>query len=380
MPNTIKILYIYSLISALLISCGPKPTEEDEAAVGEPTSTPGEESPVTPILLPADPGNSNSADATPPPAAPSNPQPPVASVFVASNILRAISYYTKEGVYLGYIDLSNYLATGSITSLTFFSKDILIATADPGAAGEKLIRIDLSGNGVSSINMNWYQDASNINATVVPRVVKWSNSKLLAVKQSTMIEGISYNMGANLVARLGAPFINTGLTGTATCNNTLLQYATPVSFNGVTKLMTLSSGVNARLNLIAGIDSAPTCNASVNYVAGSITAGHIPTGSVQMADGFVYVRYQFTSAPAIVRYAYDGNTFTSPTVVYNDSGFLNATTSDRELMALDSSHVLFSNWSQDSVLKLNLSTSETSIFARNIFTTDVTSIALRPVQ
>lgn len=303
-----------------------------------------------------------------------------ANIWVASNSMRAIASYDAGGNFQSFIDLSSYLNAGSITSITFLSKNTLIVTADPGAAGEKIIRIDLNGNNAATVNANWFQDSTNFNNISMYKIVKWSNSKLVAVKGNAMLEGLSYNIANNTVSRIGAPWINTGLVSAATCNITVNQYVTPVSFNGVSKLIGLSSGVNARINFYGNIDSAPTCDASVNYAGGLITAGHVPTGAVQMADGKVYVRYQSTANPAIIRYDYDGANLTNPFNFYTDSGFLNTTVTDRELVALDGTNMLFSNWSANAIIRVNTTTGAAEFFIKDMFTASVNAIGIRPAQ
>ena len=361
----IKLIAFAAVALCCITACGTKKkndTSDPEATLGLPDPTP------SPAAQPT-----TQASATTPTA-------PFANIWVASNSLRAIAGYDANGVYVSFIDLSAYLSVGSVTSITFLNKNTLIVTADPGASGEKIIRIDLSGNTASAVNANWFQDSTNFNNISMTKIVKWSSSKLVAVKGNAMLEALSYNLNNNTVSRVGAPWINTGLVGAATCNITTNQYVIPATFSGVTKLIGISSGVNTRLNLYGNVDSSPTCDASVNYVAGNITAAHIPTGAVQMADGKVYVRYQFTSNPAIIRYDYDGTNLTNPFSFYTDSGFLNTTTTDRELVALDNTNMLFSNWTANAIIRVNTTTGAADFFIKDMFTASVNAIGIRPAQ
>lgn len=365
-----KISAVFAL-SIVFAACGAnkKKTEEsqDPSSIDSlPTVT------STPIVI---------ATATPTPAASPTASAPLATVWVASNTLRAVAGYDANGNFIKMIDLSTYMPSGAITSITFINKNTMILTADPGASGEKLIRVDLADNTVTNINTNWFQDATNFNNISMYKLLKWSSSKLIAVKSSAMIESLTYNISNNAIGRTGAPFINTGLTTSAiVCNLTTAQYAIPATYNNVTKLIGFSSGANARANIYGNIDTTPTCDASVNYVAGLVTANHVPVGAVQMPDGKVYVRYQFTSNPLIMRYSYDGLNLTNGTVVFSDSGFLNTTTSDRDLVALDDKNLLFANWQTNGIVKFNTSTGLAEFFIRDMFTASANAIGVRPAQ
>lgn len=350
-------------------ACGSKKKSDEEAPVASetaPQATPSS-APATAVVTPT------------PVAAPL----PTATIWVASNTLRAIAGYDANGTFMKLIDLSTYLPTGSVTSMTFVNRNTLIVTADPGAAGEKLMRIDLSDNGgtVSDINANWFQDATNFNNVTMYKLLKWSGSKLIAAKGNAMIEVLTYNVNNNAVTRTGAPAINTGLTtGANICNLTAVQYVIAATLNNVTKLIGFSSGANARANIYGNINATPTCDGSFNYATGGVTANHIPVGAVQMADGKIYVRYQFTTNPVIMRYTYDGLTLTNGSVFFNDSGFLNTTTTDRDLVALDSTNLLFANWQANAIVKLNTTNAVAEVLIRDMFTASANTIAVRPPQ
>lgn len=359
------------VVVALYGACGTskKPPEETPT-----TSTPTEEAPrATP----------SSAPATAATTQPAVPPPPTATIWVASNTLRAVAGYDANGSFMKSIDLSTYLPTGSITSITFLNKNTMIVTADPGAAGEKLMRIDLADEGgtVSGINANWFQDSVNFNNISMYKILKWSNSKLIATKGNAMFEMLTYNASNNAVSRTGIPAIGSPLTtGANICNITAAQYVTTATLSNVTKLIGFSSGASARANIYGNINSTPTCDGTFNYVAGSVSSSHIPVGAVQMADGKIYVRYQFTTNPLIMRYTYDGLTLTNGSVFFNDSGFLNTSTADRDLVALDGTNLLFTNWQANSIVKLNITSGVAEFLIRDMFTASANAIAVRPAQ
>ena len=358
---------MFLIVAGFIGACGTKKKTEDTSLV---TDTPPQ---ATPSSAPA------TAAVTQTPVV----TPTLATIWVASSSLRAVAGYDANGNFMKLIDLSTYVPTGSITSITFLNKNTMIVTADPGASGEKLMRIDLSDNGgtVSAINANWFQDSVNFNNIAMYKILKWSSSKLIAVKGSAMIEMLTFNINNNAVSRTGAPAINTGLTtGVNVCNLTTAQYLMSATLSNVTKVIGFSSGANARANIYGNIDTTPTCDGSYNYVAGVVTANHVPVGAVQMADGKVYVRYQFTAGPVIMRYTYDGLTLANPTAFFSDSGFLNTTTSDRDLVALDSTTLLFSNWQANAIVKLNTSTGTADFLIRDMFTASANAIAVRPAQ
>jgi hypothetical protein len=303
--------------------------------------------------------------------------------FTASNTMKVIAAYNYAAngttTFSHIIDLTSYIASGSITSLTFLTKDVLIATVDPGASGEQLVRIDLSGNTVSSVTPGWYSDATNLNNIAMNKVVKWSSSKLIALKQTTSAEAISYDLTSNVRTRLGAPFIATTV---GSCTIQTLQVGIPVvATNWSTKLLAASSGATPRLFLYDGIDGTRSCLQAYDpTTALGITSAHVQTGMVQLSNGKVYVRYQHTSTPMIAQYDYSGASISNPVKVFSDTAVLNTTTTDRELIAINDSNLLFSNWSTDAVYKLDLNTSSATPIVRDYLSVDVTAIAVRPAQ
>lgn len=366
-------MLLYFSVFALFLGCGRKesedePTEDAPQSIEEPKEAPIE---ATVPSVPA-----------PTPPAP-NPPTPV-SIWVASNTTRAIAGYSynSEGVVssLGFIDLATYLPSGVATSLTFFNKNILLATIDPGTAGEKIIRIDFSGNSVSSVNLNWHQDATNLNNMSLFTLLKWSSSKLIALKSGTSGEGITYNMANNIATRIGAtPFL---ATTTGACVIQTLQSGTmATSLAGVTKLLVGSSGAAPRLLLYDGIDSVRSCSNSFNFTTSlGLTVAHVPTAMTQMPNGKIYVRYQHTVSPIVASYEYDGTNLSVPTLVSADVSVLNNAVTDRGLVTLDSKNLLFANWANDSIYKLDIATGGADPLIRDMFTTDVNAIAIRPVD
>lgn len=375
-----KILALALLVS-FTANCGRKKEDDDE-------DQPAAEETPAPVVQPTSTTSTSSSGGTNASVATSSPSPaptvaplPEATIWVASNTLRGIAGYRSDGTPLGvFIDLSSQ-GTGFVTSLTFLSRNILLATFDPGAAGEKVIRINLNEDTVSSINSNWFQDGTNLNNVMLYNLVKWSDSKLIAIKNATSLEAINYSLPMNIAMRLGAPFISTGLTGAATCTITTINQVATLVLSGVNntkKLLVATSGTAPRLNLYDGIDGVRTCAASFNVVAGPITAAHVPTGIVQLADRKIYVRYQSATVPAIVRYDYDGTNFTNQTSVFTDTAVLNTSLTDREMVAFDDTTLLFSNWATDAVYKLDTTTGLADPLIRDSFTVDVNAIAVRP--
>ncbi len=362
-------LFVVVCLLASTLSCGTKDEKEEGEPLPAPTSSPSVPS-----------TNTASTTTTPAVTTAPVPTPDQATVWIAPSSPKVIAGYNTSGVLVKLIDLTQYLSAGSITALSFYDHNTLLAFADPGAAGEKIMRIDLTGDSVLSISANWYQDATNLNATSIFSMPLWSSSKMLLSKATTSLEGLSYSLAPNInsAARIGNPYIASGVTGSATCNLTVVQFATILTYGGEKKLLATSSGVNSRLNVYSGLDSVTSCSSSLNFVGGTITAAHLPIGAAQLADGNVYVRYQFTSAPAIVRYTFDGSSLAGATTVFNDSSILNNTISDKGLAALDATNLLFGNWATDAVYKFDTATSSVGFFARDAYTTDVNAIAIRP--
>lgn len=202
--------------------------------------------------------------------------------------MRAVVGLSQLGEVVTVVDLPAQLTSGSVTGLSFYDHNTLFAFADPGTSGERLIRIDLAKDQVAAINAAWLQDVTNLNNTTVYSFPLWSPTKMIFGKATSQMEGYSYSTTFNTSARIGAPYINSGLTtGTAVCNLTLVQVAQVVKKGTQKSLLAASSGTNARLNIYNGIDTTPTCGSSLNYVSGTITASHIPVGVAQTSDGYV---------------------------------------------------------------------------------------------
>jgi hypothetical protein len=366
MKSTQK-LWISALIVLAVTACAKKKDETTEQNTNEdPLSSP----------IPA---VSNTSPASQTPVA----APSLATVWIASNTARTIAGYDTNGKQLAYIDLSAYLSTGAVTALTFISKDVLLAFADPGASGERIFRIDLSTNSVSNLNASWFMDTTNFSAMAAYSMVKWSSSKLLIPKQiaASTVEQVAYNISNNIVARVGAPWVGNTL---GSCLSTTNQYAVQVtSSTGTKKLLTLSSSTNSRVNIYGNVDGAVTCDGSYNFgTTAPASTAFIPTGAVQGSDGKIYVRFQHATTPAIYRYDVDASmtTLSAGTLVYNDTGYLNQDVTSRDMVLLESDYVLLANWGVDAIVKLNLLTGIPEYFAKDMFTVDVNAIAIRPAQ
>lgn len=320
------------------------------------------------------------------PATTTTPAAANATVWVASNALRTIAGYDSSGNRLAFFDLSTYLTAGSITAMTFVSKDVMLAFADPGAAGERIFRIDLSTNSLSALNSSWFMDSTNLTAMAAYSIVKWSSSKLIIPRQvaSSTIEQLAFNITSSIVARVGNPWIANTL---GTCLSTTNQYAIPVtSSTGVKKLLSLSSSAtaaNARINIYGNVDGAVTCDGG--YIFGTTAPANVaytPVGAVQGSDGKIYVRFQHATTPAIYRYDVDAGmtALSNGTNVYSDTAYLSPDVTSRDMVTLEGDYVLLANWGVDAIVKLNLVTGAPDYFAKDIFTTDVNAIAIRPAQ
>jgi hypothetical protein len=365
--KTTKKIWTAAAIMLAATACAKKKSDNTETQLTEtaPATTPSVSNPS--------PASTNNGSTT----------PTKATVWIASNALRTIAGYDTSGNRLAFIDLSTSLSSGYITAMTFISKDVMLAFADPGASGERIFRIDLSTNTVTNLNTSWFMDTTNLSAMAAYSIVKWSSTKLFIPKQTgaSTIEQLTFNFTSNIVSRTGNPWVPNTL---GSCLSTSNQYALPVtSATGTKKLLTLSSSTNSRINIYGNIDSAVTCDGSYNFATTApASAAYVPTGAVQGSDGKIYVRYQHATTPAIFRYDVDASmtTLTAGTNIYSDTGYLNPDVTSRDMVTVDGDFVLLANWGVDAIVKLNLLTGLTEYFAKDIFTTDVNAIAIRPAQ
>lgn len=348
-------------------SCGKKDEIEDEVLDDAPTPT-----------ATATAGTSETPTPTPTPTASPTASPPQAKIFVGSAVQRFIAAYDVDGHLVKYFDLSPYFSAGGVTAMEFIDENNLFVFFDPGAAGERVVHINVE---TGNINAAWGNDATNLNNVIVNGFTKDSNSRLY-VQRSTSVINYIYNITNSLLmptATAGWP-----MTSTGSCLITTINDIVRATYNGSTYFLELSSGVNNRINTWSNPYTALACPAagnSYNYTTTAPTgAGYSAITGMQLLDSKVYIRYAHATTPTIMRYDFNGTTISGGTSVFTDAGFLGSSVAIRAKMALlDSTTFLLPNWDNDFIFKVT-STGDvgSGIFIKDGFTVDVGAIAVRP--
>ena len=360
----------------IAVACGAfskqqKDTNEEALSpTAEATPTPAAETPV----------NTSPVVATTPSPSPTPAPPPVAAVWIAQNAGRFLAGYSTAGEPVQIIDLSSYFSTGGVSALTFIDKNNLLAFVDPGTAGERIVRLDLSGT-TPQINASWFTDPTNFNNVTVNKIVTDTGGRLYLNKTSTF-EKLTYAMPSTVIRSSAGGWP----VASGACALTTTQFVSTAVVDAATYLIGFSSGVNSRINVYSA-SSPASCAAGSSYnfgaapgVPGATT--YTPVGAVQMPDGKIYVRYHSTTTPVIVSYDIAGGAtpaLSNPVTVYNDGGVLGASaTVGRDLAKLDATTLLVPDWLTDSIHKVKTNGEYLGIFRADGYTIDVSAIAIRP--
>lgn len=302
-------------------------------------------------------------------------------IWLASNVHRFVVGYSQTGQLAKVIDLSNTFSSGSITAIEFLNRDNLLVFADPGAAAEKIIKVNVS---TGNVDGTWYVDGTNLNNVTSNKIIVDSaNSRIYVHKggTATQIESVSYNLTNNFQARVGAPFYTL-----ATCVLTTNQYIARVVYGSTPALLLFSSGANTRINTIRNLTSTPVCTTSAPNNAYNFTttapsnAAAVPTGAAQTSDGKVYVRYQHASTPQVMQYDFDGNIILNGATIFSDASVLGTNTTGRELVALNDSTLIGGDWNSDSIFSISTGGTFNGLLIKDGYSIDVTSVALRPAE
>lgn len=360
------------VLATFIHSCGSKDDIEDEDVTPTPTPTP--EPPIIPTQADQNP---TPAPTTPPTAAPTAVAPK-AKIYVGSAVQRFIAAYDIDGKLIKYFDLSPYFSAGGVTAMEFIDEDNLFVFFDPGAAGERIVHINVE---TGAINPAWGVDATNLNNVTVNSFYKDTNSRLY-VQRTTSVINYIYNLSNSLLmptATAGWP-----MTSTVSCPITAINGIVQATHNGSTYFLELSSGAQNRINTWSNPYSALACPAagnSYNYTTTApAAAGYSAISGIQLLDSKIYIRFAHATTPTIMRYDFNGTTISGGTAIFSDAGFLGSSVTIRGKMAMiDSTTFLLPNWDNDFIFKVT-STGEvgSGIFIKDGFTVDVGAIAVRP--
>jgi len=313
----------------------------------------------------------------PPPSPPAPPKPPAVDtihsrLYIASSASRTIAMYKMDGTFVGFIDLTS-TGSGFVTAMTWLDKNTMLAFFDPGSSGERIAKISFSSDANYTINGSWYTDSVNLSGVSVTKMFSLGFTQspvVLIAKNTGSLEAIFTNSAYSLAARSGSPYINSQ----ATCPLTTTAF---VSKNPAgDRTIIASNGTNARLNVYA---SDKSCLGSYNFATSFPGATSFSvTGLVATKDS-VFVRYQSSTSPMIVKCAFDGTTISACGALVNDVGALGVNASSKELVMDEASSLLyFPNWDTGAVMQVNAVTGYVAPFVRDVFTTNVGSISIRP--
>ena len=312
-----------------------------------------------------------------PPSPPAPPKPPAVDtihsrLYIASSASRTIAMYKMDGTFVGFIDLTS-TGSGFVTAMTWLDKNTMLAFFDPGSSGERIAKISFSSDANYTINGSWYTDSVNLSGVSVTKMFSLGFTQspvVLIAKNTGSLEAIFTNSAYSLAARSGSPYINSQ----AMCPLTTTAF---VSKNPAgDRTIIASNGTNARLNVYA---SDKSCLGSYNFATSFPGATSFSvTGLVATKDS-VFVRYQSSTSPMIVKCAFDGTTISACGALVSDVGALGVNASSKELVMDEASNLMYvPNWDTGAVMQVNAVTGYIAPFVRDVFTTNVGSISIRP--
>ena len=343
-----------SLVFVLVASCGSKDKEDSDPGSGaSPSKTPTKKPSVSPspTVIP-DTGS--------------------LEFFVGSNVMRTLVRFDNKGaVKTPWIDFkAAYGSEGGVVSYASLNETNKLVAFDPGVAtkSESIALIDPLTGVVK--NKNWFLDTALDQVTISGMAVGFIANTLL-VGTSQKVVRVLYD--ANFAASGSAS--NFLLADSlADCPHTVVEDFQLVKKGNVKTLVLLSSGANARINLITLNAGAASCSASLDYAAagGPTSSADVPVSSTVMGDGDLYVLFQNATASKIVKYTFTGTAISNPRLVFSDQTLLGA--KPKGLFARSSLRLLFSNTVDDKIYEVTTAGAFTGFFLDNSFTQDVSLI------
>ena len=285
------------LLLILGLSCGKSSSDDSEAAEATPTPTPTAtevpESAPSAFWLSQDTGSG-----------------PVAVRFDSEGRRSLIVDLFESGLDLG-----------TVTSFNFMDASTLLFFVKPGSESSvpTFGTIDIS-TGLMK-NKAWGSESSireMFKENSVHSMISGLQSGVLHAQTSNGVKIVRYKDDGGLRAE----DFYTGST-LADCPSDDVTGVVLVTGADAQQMLVMSGGdAHRRINVIGIAQGAPACRSSFDYSSGSTTAGHKAVNAVQMPDGKIYVLYQHSTDPMIVRYDYDGEKLTNNVVMIRGVGNL----------------------------------------------------------
>lgn len=353
-----------TVISALF-ACGDKksdPAPGPQPTV--PTPSPSPTPPVVPLPIPSPAPNGNAPRA----------------FWVATAAHRLLSLYDATGAQRLIVDLQSYSSAGGVTALQYLDPSTLLAVVDPGGTtgGEFILTVD-PGNGTVK-QSNWFRDTTNFNNVSTNGLLTGAVSGSVLVHTNTAIERLIFNaVGAGRLTGVSGgnssyiPAFTTGTCATDKVTNIALLQS-----NATKVVLMMSAGSAQRLNVVGDLEANPTCHSSHDYAGTGLptTSADTPAAALQMGDGKVYVLFQHTTNPKIVRYDFDGKTLSAPSIIYQDSAILGST--PRGFAKRTDASFLVGNPIAGKIFEVTTAGSFTGFYLQSSFTIDISAIATSP--
>lgn len=357
----------FALLVLVLTGCGAQGSkgESDSAPAGGGDGT-KEDTQVTPPAPPLPPPQKT------PQETPSGPALTLGKIYVASSVMQVISVYQADGSFLNFIDLTKY-GSGFVTAMTWLDSSTLLAFFDPGSQGEKIMKITFKGDAVSAVDTEWYKDLSMTNVTV-PKMFNpgFANSPLILVsKLSALLEAVTTNNEFSKGQRSGSPY----LASSTTCPLAGNAYVTKTP-GGRRMILGNSISTNPRVNIY---NEDNQCLSSYNFgTSFPAIPSAIVSGIVANEDS-VFLRYSHSTTPVLAKCSFDGTQISSCFDLIGNTTVLGVNRSSKELVAgVEPDSLLAPNWDTGAIMRINGTTGEASIFIKDVFSSRVNSISIRP--
>ena len=334
-------------------SCGK--SSEGTEVVASPTPTPPSTKTPAPAATPGEPKDSASA-----------------AFLVGSASSRFLVVFDAKGTirYPVFDVKSTMGASGGIADLIKIDDSTYLAAFDPAETTkqEALILIDTQTGVVK--NKAWYTDeinfsqissASVVSGFIANTLIVATDRKILRLLHDSKFVPADVSVLADSSTLVDCPF-------------STIQKVTMLKKDKTKALLVLSSGANARLNLLVMSAGAPRCAASYDFSAAGLptAAEDVPVSAVTMADDKIYVLYQSPTASKVVRYTFTGEALTTPELVFSDQTILG--TKPKGLAARSALRLLVGNSEKGKIFEITTSGDFTGFFVDSSFTQDVSTI------
>lgn len=261
---------------------------------------------------------------------------------------------------------------GPITALHFLDASTLLYFVNPGENKEMFGTLDIKTGLVK--NRAWGSESSIRekfkNAPVGTMFTGFQNGVLHA-QVAAGIKTVRYNQEGGLSAQ--------DFTW-SDCPSDKLSGIYLVQTKDSSQIVALSYGTQTRLNVLTVTSGTATCKSSFDYSSGETTAAHKPVNLVQMADGKIYVLYQHSDTPKIVRYDFDGTTLSAAKTIFMSKEILGANTFG--MIARTNKRLLVANPDQNALLEIAIkgdAGAQTDFYQKTSYAKDIKALIAEPL-